>query len=218
MKNVAVILCGSGFKDGSEIREAVACLWALSKAGAQVAIFAPDAPQTDVVNCQTLRPMPQESRNMLTEAARIARGDIKSLDEMPVADFDALVIPGGFGVAKNLCNFASKGSHGEARADVKEIIENFHGARKPIAAICIAPALVAIALPDANLELTLGAHGEAAQEIEKLGHRHVVTNVTECHVDLRNKIISTPAYMYPDAPLHQIFTGIERAISATLEL
>ncbi|NBW99648.1 isoprenoid biosynthesis protein ElbB, partial [bacterium] len=106
MKKVAVILCGSGYRDGSEIRESVATLWALSQARAQVQCFAPDGLQADVVNCLTGEVVPHEKRNMLVESARIARGDVKPLTDLKVEHFDALIIPGGFGAAKNLCSFA----------------------------------------------------------------------------------------------------------------
>ncbi len=216
MKKVAVILCGSGFKDGSEIRESVGVLWALSALKAQVEIFAPDAPQVDVVNCLTLQPVPGERRNMLIEAARIARGQIKDVKELRSADFSALVIPGGFGVAKNLCTFASQGSQGEVRPEIKALIKDFHKSGKAIGAICIAPALVALALKGEGLELTLGAAGEAAQEIEKLGHKHFVTKANECHVDKKHKIVTSPAYMHDSAPLDEIFDGIRKAMTAVL--
>ncbi len=218
MKKVAVILCGSGYRDGSEIREAVATLWALSQEHAKVQCFAPDAPQADVVNCLTGEASASEKRNMLVESARIARGDVKPLSQMSIADFDALLIPGGFGAAKNLCTFASKGSQGTVRPEIEKIIQGFFEKQKPIGAICIAPAILALSLRGKNLSLTLGEMGEAAQEIEKCGHKHQATKVTECHIDSQNKIVTTGAYMFGHAALHDIFTGIENCVRGVLKL
>lgn len=216
MKKVAVILCGSGARDGSEVREAVAALWALNREGAQVQCFAPDAPQKDVVNALTNEAMPSATRNMLIESARIARGDVKPLSEYREANFDALIIPGGFGVAKNLCSFAYFGSAGNVLPDAKDAIQATHKAGKPIGAICIAPALVALALPSAALELTLGGPGEAPSEIEKLGHKHKVCASQEICVDEKHKLVTTPAYMHANAPLTEIFEGIEKLVKRVL--
>lgn len=209
MKKAAVILCGSGFKDGSEIRESVGVLWALSEQGVNVSIFAPDEPQTDVVNCLTGEEVKGESRNQLVEAARIARGAVKPITQLKSDGFDFLVIPGGFGAAKNLCTFAKEGSAGKVHAQVKRVLEDFYGAGKPIGAVCIAPAILALAFKGKGLELTLGAAGEAATEIEKLGHKHLPKAAREWHVDQAHKVVTTPAYMHDDAPLHEIFTGIQ---------
>lgn len=217
-KKVAVLLCGSGFKDGSEIRESVATLWALSQSGATVQCFAPNAAQHHVVNCLTTEVAPGEARNMLVESARIARGNVLTLKDLVVNDYDALIIPGGFGVAKNLCDFAFQGSNAHARLDVADVIQNFHRNKKPIGAICIAPALVALALKDSKLELTLGESGEASQEIEKLGHKHIVKRVTECHVDRNNRVVTTPAYMFDDAKVHEVFQGIHELVGEISKL
>lgn len=209
MKKAAVILCGSGYKDGSEIREAVGVLWALSAEGVEAKAFALDEPQADVVNCLTGQAVAGETRNQRVEAARIARGAVESLDKLDPAAFDFLVVPGGFGAAKNLCNFASKGSKGQVNPLVRKALEAFHRAGKPIGAVCIAPAILALTFSEQTLELTLGAPGEAASEIEKLGHVHRPKKADEWQVDRRNKVVSTPAYMYDNAPLHEIFTGIQ---------
>ncbi len=209
MKKAAVVLCGSGFKDGSEIREAVGVLWALSKHTAEVRIFAPDEPQLDVVNCFTGKTVVGESRNQLVEAARIARGAVQPLTELRVQNHDFLVLPGGFGAAKNLCSFASEGSGGKVHGVLEKVVKEFFAQKKPLGAVCIAPAILALALKGQKLELTLGAPGEAALEMEKLGHRHIPKQANEWHVDTRHKIITTPAYMHESAPLHEIFVGID---------
>lgn len=215
MKKIAVVLCGSGFKDGSEIRESVAVLWGLSRLGVQVQCFAPDRPQADVINCLTGKPVAGESRNMLTEAARIARGEILPLTQLRPSQFDGIVIPGGFGVAKNLCSFATEGSKGKVLQEFKDVLVAFHDQNKPIGAVCIAPAAVALTFPGKHFEMTVGGPSEAADEIEKLGHKHILTNASDCHVDTKNKIVTTAAYMC-EAPIHEIFEGVKKLTEAII--
>lgn len=214
MKKVAVVLCGSGFKDGSEIRESVGVLWALSAQNADVKMFALDEPQFEVVNCLTGESVPSEKRNQLVESARIARGKVAPLTQLEVKNFDVVIFPGGFGAAKNLCSFAREGSKGKVHPEVVRVIKGFHDAAKPIGAVCIAPAIVAMALPNAGIELTLGAAGEASQEVEKLGHKHVVKKANDFHYDSKHKVATSPAYMYDDAKLHDIFAGIQGLVKA----
>ncbi|MGE4233456.1 MAG: isoprenoid biosynthesis glyoxalase ElbB [Bacteriovoracia bacterium] len=218
MKKIAVVLCGSGFKDGSEIRESVASLWALSQPGIESHCFAPDADQVDVVNCFTGASVLNEKRNMLVEAARIARGNIKPLSELDPKQFSGILLPGGFGVAKNLCTFASKGSQGEALPELQSILNEFYLAKKPIGAICIAPAVLALSFIGRHFDLTVGEQSEASAEIEKLGHRHIVCQANSCVVDEKNKIVTTPAYMYDRAPLDEVFSGIKKAVDALIKM
>ena len=131
------------------------------------------------------------------------------LTQLDPSQFDAVVIPGGFGVAKNLCTFATEGSNGKVLPELKTILEKFHSDQKPIAAVCIAPAVVALAFPGKHFEMTVGGPSEAAQEIEKLGHKHIPTKASDYHVDKKNRIITTAAYMC-EAPLHEIFEGIRK--------
>src|SRR5271154_5663528 len=131
-KKVAVVLCGSGYLDGSEIRESVGVLWALSKNHAEVQCFAPDADQSDVMNCLTAQPASGERRNQLVEAARIARGKVRPLSHLNAGEFNALIMPGGFGAAKNLCTFASAGAGGTVLPELKKVLEAMHAAKKPI--------------------------------------------------------------------------------------
>lgn len=217
-KRVAVILCGSGYKDGSEIRESVGVLWALSPLSVEIQCFAPDAPQSDVINGLTQTEVSGETRNMLVESARIARGKVSPLSQLNPKDWDALIMPGGFGAAKNLCTFAKEGARGSVRPELSKIITAMHAFRKPIGAVCIAPVILAMALPAKGLKLTLGAPGEASQEMAKLGHEHVPCPPEDCVVDAKNKVVTTPAYMYDDAPLHQIFEGIKKCVEETLKL
>lgn len=217
MKRVAVILCGSGYKDGSEIRESVGVLWALSVAGAEAKMFALDEAQSDVVNCLTGEAVPGEKRNQLVEAARIARGAVAPLEKLNPAEFDALIVPGGFGAAKNLCSFAKEGSGGKVHPSVQQKLEQFFSAGKPIGAVCIAPAILALAFRGKGFELTVGAACEASAEIEKLGHRHVAKKASEFHHDAKNRIYTTPAYMYDAAPLSEIFEGIRGMVAALVK-
>lgn len=217
-KRVAVVLCGSGYLDGSEIREAVGTLWALSKAHAEVHCFAPDAPQSDVMNCLTSKPQSGETRNQLVEAARIARGKIVPLSQLNPAEFHAIILPGGFGAAKNLCTFASAGSKGTVLPELSKALHAMHGAGKPIGAVCIAPAILALTFVNRGFELTVGDGSEASAEIEKLGHRHVAKRADECLVDKAHRVVTTPAYMHDQAPLHEIFHGIEKLVHEVLAL
>jgi enhancing lycopene biosynthesis protein 2 len=218
MKQVAVILCGSGYLDGSEIREAVGVLWALSRHDVHVQCFALDEPQREVVNHLTGESVAGESRNQLEESARIARGDVKPLSTLAVSEYDALLMPGGFGAAKNLCTFALEGSRGSVNKQVAQVLREMKQAGKPIGAACIAPAALALCFAGNPLELTVGATSDASREIEKLGHHHVACAPNEMHVDAENRIVTTPAYMYDDAPLHQIFDGIQSMVDRVMEM
>lgn len=217
-KKFAVVLTGCGHRDGSEIREAVGTLWALSKNHVEAQCFAPDADQADVVNGLTGEPAGGERRNQLVEAARIARGKIRPLSHLNAHEFNGLILPGGFGAAKNLCTFAAAGAAGTVLPDLQRVLEAMQAARKPIGAICIAPAIVGLAFKGRGFELTVGEGGEASQELEKLGHRHVVCRADECHVDRDHRVVTTPAYMYDHAPLHEIFAGIEKLVHEVVAL
>jgi enhancing lycopene biosynthesis protein 2 len=215
-KTVAVVLSGCGYLDGAEIREAVGVLWALSRHDVAVECFAPDANQVSVVNHLTGKEA-SETRNILHEAARIARGKIRPLSELPTLDYDALVMPGGFGAAKNLCTFAAEGAAGKVLyEELINDITGMHEESRPIGAICIAPAVVGLALKGMAIEMTVGEAGGASAEIEKMGHKHIVCGPDQIHIDERNNIITTPAYMYDDAPLHKIFAGIGALVDAVV--
>lgn len=214
-KKVAVLLAGCGYLDGAEIREAVLTLFNLDISSAEVTIFAPDRVQHHVVD-HTAGEEAKEERNIFLESARIARGKIQKLADLNVDNFDALVMPGGFGVAKNLCTFAFEGSGGRVDETVKEKIVGFYNQQKPIGAICISPALVALCLGDKGVKLTIGNDKETAAEIEKLGAKHVDCPVDNCIVDTDHKIVSTPAYMYDDANLDAINAGISKCVREVL--
>lgn len=218
MKTVAVILSGCGYLDGAEIRESVGVLWALSQHPVTVEIFAPDAPQISVFNHYTNKAV-GETRNILAESARIARGKIKPLSELSDLHYDTLIMPGGFGVAKNLCTFATEGAKGSITyRELEQAIKESYRNGLPIGAVCIAPALVGLALKGEKLELTLGADGPEAEELSKLGHTHFETKPSEIHIDTAHKIVTTPAYMYDEAPLNEVFVGIKALVDQVISM
>lgn len=192
-KNVAVVLSGCGVYDGAEINEAVLTLLALEEAGATYQCFAPDIAQLHVVNHLTGEVM-NESRNVLVEAARIARGNIRNVAEGRVEEFDALLVPGGFGAAKNLSDFAVKGAALTVQPDFLRFAQAFHRAGKPVGLICIAPAMSA-KIFGAGVECTIGNDADTAAAIEATGGRHIACPVDRAVVDERNKLVTTPAYM-----------------------
>lgn len=212
MVRIAMILSGCGHLDGAEIREAVLSLLFLDQQGAQVDFFAPDMPQRDVVDHQKGKPA-SENRNVLTEAARIARGRIKPLTALDIHDYQGLVIPGGYGVAKNLSDFALKGESAETLPDFKRVIVAAHAQKKPIAAICIAPAVLALALRGiVSANLTIGDNPDVAAVIEACGSKHVVCATNACVADEKEHIVTCSAYMH-EAPIADIADGIEKTIA-----
>lgn len=206
MKKIAVVLSGCGHMDGSEITEAVSLNIALHQAGAEVFFFAPSI-EFPVMNHSTHQAT-SEKRNVLTESARIARGAIKDLSTLQVKDFDALAFPGGFGAAKNLCNWAEKGAHCDVHPEVRRVILDFHKESKPIGAACIAPVLLARVLGDKKITITVGEEGSTSAEIKKTGSHHEECPVDDYISDRESKIVTTPAYMYGNAKPHEVFKGI----------
>lgn len=213
MKKFAVVLCGCGPMDGSEIHESVMTLLAIDRNECQYTIFAPDADQYHVMNHYTKEVMP-EKRNMLVEAARIARGDIHPLTELKSADFDAVVFPGGFGAAKNLFTYAIKGTKTEVDAEVERVIKDFHAQRKPIGALCISPVLLARVL--GNITITVGTDERTIHDVETFGAQHINTQQTEVIADKENMVFSTPCYMLP-ATIADIADCAENLIETILE-
>ncbi len=216
-QKVAVVLAGCGYLDGAEIRESILSLLALDKAGAEVQVFAPDIEQHHVVDHNSNKECAQK-RNVLVEAGRIARGEVKALAELKTEDFDALIIPGGFGVAKNLSTLAFKGAQAELNPDFEKVIHSFYEARKPIGALCISPAVICLALGAKGIEVTIGEDEEMAQVITSLGAKHVKCSVEEIHMDEVNRIVSTPAYMFADASIGAVSIGIEKCVAKVLEI
>ena len=218
-KKIGVVLSGCGVYDGSEIHEAVIALLAIDRAGAEAVCMAPDMEQMHVVNHLTGEVAGNEKRNVLVESARIARGKIRNIKDVKAADVDALIFPGGFGAAKNLCDFAVKGADCSAHPEVARLVREVVQAKKPLAAICIAPALISRVLGNEKLahELTIGTDAGTAQAMEKMGSVHVSCPVSEFIVDRKNKIVSTPAYMLAGR-ISEAAEGIEKTVKALLEM
>jgi len=213
MKKFAVVISGCGVYDGAEIHESVMTMLAIVKAGASYQMFAPDIMQHHVINHLTGKEMP-EKRNVLVESARIARGNIKPLSEYNPKDFDALILPGGFGVAKNLCTFAFDGVDCKVNPEVEKAVKDTHALKKPIGALCIAPALISKLLGD--VEVTIGQDAGTAQAIEKMGARHVKTTHGEVVIDKKHNIFTTPCYML-DANIVHIELGAMNVVAAMME-
>ncbi|MBN8531435.1 MAG: isoprenoid biosynthesis glyoxalase ElbB [Alphaproteobacteria bacterium] len=217
MTNVAVVLSGCGHLDGAEIRESVLTLLYLDQRGAEVQCFAPDVPQKHVVNHLTGEEA-VEQRNVLAEAARIARGNIKPLSEAKADDFDALIIPGGFGVAKNLSDLAFTGPKATVLPEFKALIEAFLEQKKPIGAICIAPAVLTAAVGQICKPLvTIGEDKATADAIQALGGTHQSAPSDACVSDEKNRIVTCSAYMRNDR-LASIAKGIERVVEKVLNM
>ncbi len=219
MVKVGVCLSGCGFLDGSEIQEATLTLYHLDRHGVEVLVFAPDLPQRDVVDHLKGKVVPGKSRNVLSEAARIARGVIHPLSALRVEDLEALILPGGFGVAKNLCDFAVKGIEGEVLPDLQKALRDLHRMGKALGAICISPVLVAMAFRGTGVSplLTIGEDPSTAEAIEALGGRHTICGVEEIAYDSENRIVSTPAYMY-EARISEVSTGIGNLVDQVVSL
>jgi len=211
---VAVVFAGCGVFDGAEIHEAVMTLYAIDKAGDTYQVFAPNVKQHHVINHITGEPM-NEARNVLTEAARIARGKIKALTEYRVADFDALIFPGGFGVAKNLCTYAFDGTDCHVDRVVESAIRDTHKAGKPIGALCISPVLIVRVL--GNVTVTIGNDPSTASDIVAMGGRHEIKSHGEVSVDRKNRIVTAPCYML-NSSLTDIAHDAEEVIKAIKEM
>lgn len=211
---IGVILSGCGNRDGAEIHEATLTLWAIHKHGAEYQCFAPDMLQHHVLNHISGEEM-DERRNVLVEAARIARGRIRDIRQCNPDELDGLIFPGGLGAAKNLCTYAIDGPACSVNEDVARIVKAMHAAGKPIGALCIAPVILAKVL--GRGELTAGHDPATAADLEAMGAKHTGTTHGEIVVDRTNRIVSTPCYML-DARVDQIAQGAENLVKAVLEL
>ncbi len=217
MKQIGVILSGCGVMDGSEIHEAVLTLLAIDVAGAHAVCIAPDINQHHVINHATGEEMKGETRNVLVESARIARGDIKNLKEIGSLELDALILPGGFGAAKNLSDYAFKGAELTVLPEVAEAVRSFYKAGKPLGFICIAPVIAARVLGQEQVEVTIGNDSDAAANIELTGAAHVKCPVYNIHASNGGKVVSTPAYMLGPT-IKDVAQGIEKLVNAVIAL
>lgn len=209
MSKVGVILSGCGVFDGSEIHEASATLIALSQQGIEYDCMAPDR-DFEVIDHRTQQPT-GEQRNVLTESARISRGEIVSVSEVQGADYDAFFVPGGFGAAKNLCTFAIDGADCSVDPEVERVLKEAHDAGKPIGFMCIAPALGAKIFGDKKVKLTIGHDAGTAAAINATGATHIEANATDVVIDESLNIVSSPAYMGAQNPA-QVFEGIQKLV------
>lgn len=214
MKPIAIILSGCGVQDGSEIHEAVCIMLAIRQQGATYRCYAPDRHQRDVINHLTGEST-KESRDCLVEAARIARGDIQSLESFKVDEISALMLPGGFGAAKNLCDFAVKGGAMEVDQDIAEIINAVWQAKKPIGALCIAPVILAKLIP--NVRLTLGCEPNLSGLVRSWGATHQNAGHGDVVIDEVNQVVTSPGYML-DATLDQIYEGASHMVHEVIKL
>jgi enhancing lycopene biosynthesis protein 2 len=215
-KRVAVLLSGCGFFDGAEIHESVMTMFFLDQAGAKILCTAPNSNHVQVINHISNEEM-NETRNVLIESARIARGNIVDLQNLNIEEIDALIMPGGFGAAKNLSNFAIVGPDATVHPEVQRILEQMLAAGKPIGALCIAPATLTKALAAHKPEVTIGTDSGTAEAIETMGGRHHNCHVDEICVDEKLKIVTTPAYMLGPG-IKDIAVGIEKLVKKVLSL
>ena len=216
-KRIGVVLAGCGWLDGAEIHEAVSTYLALDRRGVDIVAMAPNIEQMHVVDHLSESPADVQSRNVLVESARIARGAVGDIADVASDTLDALIVPGGFGAAKNLCNFAVAGTEMVVNEHLERLIREMHKAGKPQGFICIAPAIAARVLGrDHKVSLTIGNDEGTAGALESMGARHVVTQPGEIHIDEANKVVSTPAYMIGPS-IAPVYEGIDALVEAVLE-
>jgi enhancing lycopene biosynthesis protein 2 len=217
MKKIGVLLSGCGFLDGSEIYESVLTLLAIDRAGAEAHCLAPNIAQHHVINHLTGEEMPSESRNVLVESARIARGAITDLSKIDSLNLDALILPGGYGAAKNLSNYAFKGAACEVVPEVAAAVQSFYKAGKPLGFICIAPVIAAKVLGERHIELTIGNDRETAEHIEAMGAKHIDCPVWNAISSKQGKVVTTPAYMLGPT-ITEVAKGIDKLVTELIAL
>ncbi len=216
-KRIGILLAGCGVKDGSEIHEATLTLYFLDRLGAEIICMAPNKDQLDVVNHVT-GAATSEKRNVMVEAARIARGNILDVKKVKADDLDAIIIPGGFGSAKNLCTFGVDGADCRVDEDAGRLLKEMHRSKKPIGALCIAPALIARLFgPEVAPEVTIGSDPGTASALEKMGAKHKNAKVDEIVVDSGNRIVTTPCYMLAQS-IKDIGAGAEKLVVKIMEM
>ncbi len=216
-KKIGVLLSGCGVMDGSEIHEATLTLYFLDKQGAEYICMAPNKNQSDVMDHAANKPS-AEKRNVMVEAARIARGKIEDVKNVRADDIDAIIVPGGFGAAKNLCTFAKDGPDCTVDGDVARLLKELNQKGKPIGALCIAPAVIARLFgPGLKAELTIGTDPGTAAALEKMGAKHKKAKVDEIVVDSKNRIVTTPCYMIAES-IKDVGAGAEKLVAKILEM
>ena len=218
MKRIGVLLSGCGVMDGSEIHEAVLTLYNIDRLGGHVVCLAPDMDQADVVNHRESEPVAAERRNVLVESARIARGRVRDIAGIKANELDALILPGGFGAAKNLCTFADQGADCKVHPEVSRLVKEMNQADKPLGFLCIAPVLAAKVFSGSfKALLTIGHDKGTAQVIESLGHQHQQCAAQDCCIDREHKIVTAPAYMEAQI-IKEAAAGIEKLAEAVMDM
>ncbi|MFC1566056.1 isoprenoid biosynthesis glyoxalase ElbB [Candidatus Neomarinimicrobiota bacterium] len=219
MPKVGVVLSGCGVYDGAEIHESVITMLALDRAGVEKIMMAPDIDQLHVINHLNGEEMDGDGRNVLVESARIARGEIKSISEVSENELDALIFPGGFGVAKNLSDYAMAGANCIVNPEVARLTREIHIAGKPIGVMCIAPTMMAKILNNDSLsaDLTIGSDEKTANDIKSMGSNHIACSAQGVVVDKEMRIVSTPAYMEAKN-MAVVAEGIEKLVSEILKM
>lgn len=215
MKRVAVILSGCGVHDGAEIHESVLTLLALDRAEARITVAAPDMPQAQVYDHQNGRVVEEETRNVQVESARIARGPVENVRDLDPDAFDAVILPGGYGAAKNLSDFAFRGRDFEVQTDVGDFLRRFHATGRPIGLICIAPAIGARLFGQEGLRYTIGTDEETAEALAPQGGRHVPCGVHDIVIDDERNVVTTPAYMLAGR-ITEAEAGINKLVAEVL--
>jgi len=219
MPKVGVVLSGCGVNDGAEIHESVITMLFLDRAGAEMVLMAPNIDQLHVINHATGKEIEGESRNVLVESARIARGEIKDIVDVTSEDIDALIFPGGFGVAKNLCDYAMAGANCSVNPDVFRLVSEVHSSEKPIGVICISPVMMGKVMEKMGekVSLTIGNDEQTANDLITMGAKHVTCPVQEIVVDKDKKVVSTPAYMLAGR-ISEAADGIEKLVKEVINL
>ena len=217
-KRVGVLLCGCGHRDGSEVHEATCTLLAIERAKGEAVCFAPKGPQL-FVRDHLFGEEVSEKRDVLVESARIARGQIRDVALARVQDMDALIIPGGQGAALNLSTFLIDGLSGKVHPEVSRLTAEMVRAKKPVGAVCIAPATLGLVLRDLGIKatLTIGTDDKVASQIEQMGHKHEKCPATNCVVDGQNRVVTTPAYMIAKS-INEVWLGVEKLVAAVMEM
>lgn len=222
-QTVAVVLSGCGMMDGAEVTEAVGLIIALSQAGFGMSFYAPDRYQANVID-HYRGVAAGENRNILCESARIARGNIRPLSAIRPETHSAIVFPGGFGAAKNLCNFAEAGVQAYLYEDVHKAVLPFVEDKKPIVTLCAAPLVLGLTARACDLtgcRITFGSYAEGKAMVDALaawGQTHVEMPVDGACVDEEHRFVSVPAYMYGAATPAQVFSACLAAVAALRQL
>jgi len=215
MKNFAIVLSGCGQHDGSETHETILTLLAMDKANVNWQAFAPDILNENVINHLTDKSSPHQKREVLVESARLVRGKIKPLSEINVVDFDAVIFPGGMGAVTVLCNWAQKKSEFNFNHDVEKLIKDTKKLHKPMGFICIAPMMITKIFSDAKF--TIGNDKDLAKEIDKTGCQHIECLASDVVVDLKNKLVTTPANML-NTTISVVAEGIDKLVKELVKI